>query len=187
MIAAYVASLLFGGVLIGASLLGAGADHAGDVHAGTGDDHGGAHGLAAFFGLRFWSFATAFFGAAGLALHLAAGPSVQALAPVIAGVVGVGAGAGASAVFRRVGRQTIGRVTDAGTLAGRQGRLLLPVDPAQRGKVRLALPSGGSIDLLAEASDSDPLPAGEEVIVVEVRGSTAVVTRAPGALSARRP
>lgn len=198
MVAAYLASLLFGGMLIGASMLGVGGDHGGDVHAGGDGDHGGhdhgsdgdphtrgLQGLAALFGIRFWSFAAAFFGLAGLALHLLGGPGLRALAPIVAGVVGGGAGLGAAAFFRRFGRETIGAVTDAKTLVGRQGRLLLPVDRAQRGKIRLALPAGGHIDLVAEAADDEALVVGTEVLVIEVRGSTAVVSRAPAAVAAR--
>jgi len=197
-LAVYVASLLFGGVLITATLLG-GAGHAGDLHgggdvgsgaAGTDADHGGSSGHAwlSLFGLRFWSFGAAFFGLTGLVVGAVGGAAGAALAPWLSAGAGVAAGLGASAAFRALGRDAGGEVAAAAALVGREGRLLLPVDGArsQRGKVRLALPAGGQVDLVAESAEDDPLPAGAEVLVVEIRENVAVVARAPAQLPARR-
>jgi len=192
-VAVYVGSLLFGGLLIGASFLGAGNDtdvHAGDVghgHAG-GDGHDQSHGsaLLSLFGLRFWSFGSAFFGLTGLVLHLAGGPMLAGAAPLIAGAVGAVAGLGATTTFRALARDTIGQVPAASALVGREGRLLLPVAPAQRGKVRLAVPGGGHVDLLAESDDDAAIDAGTDVMVVEVRGNVVIVERTPAALPAAR-
>lgn len=176
--AIYIGALLFGGVLIAASAFGAG-DHPVDgfaAHAADPHSEGSTHGqLIALFGLRFWSFATAFFGVTGVLLRFAGVPGGAG----IAAVVGVGAGLGASVFFRKMTREAVGRVGDVGALVGREGRLLLPIARTQQGKVRLAQPAGGSVDLVAEAPDGEALDAGAEVIVVEVRGNVAVVTRAP--------
>jgi len=183
-LAAYVGSLLFGGLLIVASLFGAGHDtdlHIGDAHAGhggDGHDQSTASALLALFGVRFWSFGAAFFGLTGLILHLVGAGVVGATAPLIAGGVGVAAGLGASATFRALSRDTIGQVADASALVGREGRLLLPVARAQRGKVRLSVPGGGQVDLLAESDDDEALAAGADVLIVEVRGNVAIVERA---------
>jgi len=198
-LAVYVGSLLFGGLLIAASFFGAG--HDADVHVGDGGggDAGHGHGqgndgheqstasaLLSLFGVRFWSFGTAFFGLTGVILHLVGGPALAAAAPFIAGGVGVAAGLGASTTFRALARDTIGEVRGAAALVGREGRLLLPVARAQRGKVRMAVPGGGHVDLLAESDDDDALDAGADVLVVEVRGNVAIVERAPGALPSGR-
>ena len=71
-------------------------------------------------------------------------------------------------------------------LVGCEGRLLLPIARAQRGKVRMAFPGGGHVDLLAESDDDGVLDAGADVLIVEVRGNVAVVERAPGAAPAGR-
>jgi membrane protein implicated in regulation of membrane protease activity len=183
--------LLFGGLLIVASFFGGGHDT--DVHAGGDGGHGGdghdqSHGTAwlSLFGLRFWSFGSAFFGLTGLLLHLVGGPVLAVAAPLISGGVGVAAGLGASTTFRALARDTIGQVQGASALVGREGRLLLPVARAQRGKVRMPVPGGGHVDLLAESDDDDALDAGAEVLIVEVRGNVAVVERAPAALPAGR-
>lgn len=192
MLAVYVGSLLFGGVLIAASFLGAGHDsdvHAGDTghgQGGDGHDQSTASALLSLFGLRFWSFGSAFFGLTGVALHLIGGPVLGAVAPLICGGVGAAAGIGASATFRALSRQTIGQVRGASALIGREGRLLLPVARAQRGKVRMPVPGGGHVDLVAESDEDDALDVGSEVLIIEVRGNVAVVERAPASLPAVR-
>ena len=82
-------------------------------------------------------------------------------------------------------RESVGRVADAGSLVGRVGKLLLPVARDQQGKVRVAQPAGGHVDLVAASDDAEALTAGADVIVVEVRGTIAVVSRAPAAVAGR--
>ena len=157
-----------------------------ELHAGGDAGHGGgnaSHGEAqnqglawvSLFGLRFWSFGSTFFGITGLVLR-AIGWS--ALAPLVSAGVGAAAGLVASATFRRLTGETVGQVRDAAAFVGREGKLLLPVARGQRGKVRLGLPAGGDVDLLAESED-EALASGAEVLIVEVRGNVAVVARAP--------
>lgn len=187
MLAVYLGSLAFGALLILASLFGAGHDadmhidlHVGDGHGGgDGHDHSQSASLLALFGIRFWSFATMFFGATGAILHIFGGPALAVLAPFIAAAVGIAAGLGASMTFRALSRETVGQLRGPGALVGRGGRLLLPVSRAQRGKVRIAVPGSGDVDLIAESDDDGTLDAGVEVLIVEVRGNVAVVERAP--------
>jgi hypothetical protein len=183
-VAIYIGALLFGGVLILASVFGAG-EHAVDVHSSdVSDPHAEGSGhvlLAALFGIRFWSFGAAFFGLTGLLLRVLGAP---ALAAPVGAVVGAAAGFAASLLFRKMTREAVGSVGDAGALVGREGRLLLPVTSAQQGKVRIAQPGGGHVDLIAALNGSDEtLAVGAEVIVVDVRGTVAVVTRSPSARS----
>jgi membrane protein implicated in regulation of membrane protease activity len=185
----YLGALLFGGVLIAASALGIGHDAhigdggGGDVHAGVGDGHDQGHGSnwLALFGIRFWSFGTAFFGLTGLVLR---GLGFSALAPFLGTAVGVAAGLGASATFRALSREVVGQVPAAEALVGREGRLLLPVASAQRGKVRIAAPGGGDVDFVAESDEA--LDAGSAVLIVEVKGNVVVVARAPASATAPR-
>ena len=155
-------------------------------HGGDGHDQSQASAWLSLFGLRFWSFGAAFFGLTGAILHLVGGVALAVAAPIVAAGVGVAAGLGASTAFRALARDTIGQVPAASALVGREGRLLLPVARAQRGKVRLANPGGGHVDLLAESDDDGVLDAGVEVLIVEVRGNVAVVARAPAAAPADR-
>jgi membrane protein implicated in regulation of membrane protease activity len=191
--AVYVGFLLFGGLLIVASFFGAGHDadvHVGDLHAGDsghgdGHDQSQASAWLSLLGLRFWSFGAAFFGLTGLILHVAGGPVLAGATPFISAAVGVAAGLGASIAFRTLARDTIGQVRGAGALVGREGRVLLPIARAQRGKVRTEIPGGGHVDLLAESDDDGLIEAGADVLIVEVRGNVAIVERAPAAPPAR--
>jgi hypothetical protein len=183
-VAIFIGALLFGSVLILASVFGAG-EHGVDVHgADASDPHAEGHGhntvLAALFGIRFWSFGAAFFGITGLLLTVSGAPR---LAVPVAVVLGVTAGFAASLFFRKMTRESVGRVADASALVGREGRLLLSVARTQQGKVRVAQPGGGHVDLIAsvDGGDDEALAAGADVIIVEVRGTVAVVTRSPGA------
>jgi membrane protein implicated in regulation of membrane protease activity len=192
--AVYVGFLLFGGLLIVASVFGAGHDadiHVADLHVGDGGHgHGDGHDQSqasawlSLFGLRFWSFGAAFFGLTGLILHLVGGAVLAVAAPFISAGVGVAAGLGASLAFRTLARDTIGQVRGAAALVGREGRVLLPIARAQRGKVRMAVPGGGHVDLLAESDDDGVIEAGADVLIVDIRGNVAVVERAPAAPSA---
>ena len=185
MLAVYVGSLLFGGLLIVASLFGAGHDtdlHLGDGghagHTGDGHDQSVASALLSLFGIRFWTFGAAFFGLTGAVLHVVGG-GLTAVAPDFTrAALGVVAGLGASTAFRVLARDTIGQVAAASALVGREGRLLLPVARGQRGKVRVAVPGASDLDLLAESDDDETLAAGAEVLIVEVRGNVAIVARA---------
>ena len=86
--AIYIGALLFGGVLILASIFGAG-EHAVDVHSGdVSDPHaeGGGHAvLAALLGIRFWSFAAAFFGLTGLLLRASGAAALAAPVGTVGG------------------------------------------------------------------------------------------------------
>ncbi|HEY0706998.1 MAG TPA: NfeD family protein [Polyangia bacterium] len=203
MLSLYIGSLIFGGVLLGSSLLGGGDDgHGHDVgpdtgHGGGHDAHGadGEHGPAAvlhptpgarshrgarlpIFSLGFWSFSTAFFGLTGLALTLAGG--LGALIPVVAGAVGLGSGLISSRVLSQLTGKTVGLLGDANSHVGREGRLLLPVEPGRRGKIRLSV-GGVSTDLIAETEANQALPAGSTVLVVGLRDNIAIVEANPAA------
>jgi hypothetical protein len=181
--AVYLGALLFGGVLLIASMVGFGhGDGGGDAHVGdAGGDHGHGHDQSsswlALFGVRFWSFGCAFFGLCGLILHRLGGDGLRALAPAVAAAVGVATGLGASATFRALSRGTVGQVAGADALVGREATLLLPVARSQRGKLRLAQPGGGHVDMVAESDDDEALAAGVAVLIVEVRGNVALVAR----------
>jgi membrane protein implicated in regulation of membrane protease activity len=181
MLPLYIGSLLFGGVLLGASVLG-GHDHdAGGHDAGHDAAHGGgqqnaaAAGLLPLLSLRFWAFTLAFFGLAGTVLTVG---GLGALTPVVAGGFGLGSGYAAARVLRGLARRPLGLLGDGAANVGREGRLLLPVRPGQRGKLRLSV-GGISTDLLAETEGADALAAGDTVLVVGMRDNVALVERNP--------
>jgi membrane protein implicated in regulation of membrane protease activity len=183
MLPLYIGSFLFGGVLLGASVFG-GHDHDHGGGHDAGHDHDDGHGNAAsgllpFLSLRFWAFCLAFFGLAGGVLTLAGlGP----LTPAVAGAFGFGSGYVSARVLRSLARRPLGLVADSAANIGREGRLLLPVQQGQRGKLRVSV-GGVSTDLLAETEAPEALAAGETVLIVGMRESVALVERSPGALA----
>jgi len=188
MLSAYIVCLLAGGVVLGASMFGghdSGDAHVGEVHDGDVHDdtaHEGHHEWAAqlpFLSLRFWTWGVTFFGLAGLALTLGGTPT--SLVPVLAAASGVGLGWGASWALGRLSRDAVGVLPEASSHIGREGRLLLPLRRGQRSKIRLSI-GGVETDLLAVTDLDAEIPAASTVLVVGMRGLTAVVEPTPAAL-----
>jgi membrane protein implicated in regulation of membrane protease activity len=174
----YLATLVFGAILLGASFW------QGDAHDADGhqQEHAPAGPLAVLFSLRFWTFGAAFFGLTGLVLE-GTGLLGGLLAGAVAGVVGLSSGLVSTVVLRALSAETTGALPHAESHVGREGRLLLPLAPGQRGKVRVRTPTGEA-DFVAElpASVDATLPSGERVWIVEMRGATAVVDVPPADL-----
>ena len=185
MLSVYLACLGFGGILVAASAIGGHGDHGDSGHPGgdaghddhAAHDHAKGDGTGLFLlSLRFWSFALGFFGLGGATLTwLGAGVLV---APLLAGALGLGAGYGASRVLGGLARSTVGLLPGADSHVGREGEVLLPVAPNQRGKIRVSV-GGASLDLIAETEGSEPLPMGSTALVVGIRGTLALVERSP--------
>ena len=183
MLSAYIVCFLAGGVVLGASMFGghdSGDAHAGDGHSDSGDDgHHEWAGRLPFLSLRFWTWGVAFFGLAGLALTLGGTPA--SLVPLLAAAGGVGSGWGATWALGRLSRNAVGVLPEANSHIGREGKLLLPLRPGERSKIRLSI-GGVETDLLAETDSKAEIPAENTVLVVGMRGLTALVEPSPAAL-----
>lgn len=185
MLSFYLGCLAFGGVLLVASMFGGhgdhGADHGGGDHDhghGDGHHHGSGTSLLPLLSLRFWTFALAFFGLSGAVLTgVGAGAALTAVA---SGGFGLGAGYGAARLLQALAHRPVGLIAGAQAHIGREGKLLLPVDRQQRGKIRISV-GGLASDLLAETEGDEPLPAGATAIIVGMRGNVALVERSPSA------
>lgn len=182
MLAAYLITLIVGGVLVAISLVVGGDGDAGghdgqleggghgDAHAHDDGhvDHGGA--LDAALGwlpigsLRFWTFFAAFFGLTGTALSLLPG-SGSVVTAVAAVAVGYGAGIALTRIVRRLQRSSSDSSLAAADLIGATAHVLLPVAPGRAGKVRLHL-KDRAIDLLAETQEDAELTPGEKALVI---------------------
>jgi membrane protein implicated in regulation of membrane protease activity len=189
MLSAYIVCLLAGGIVLGASMLGghdADADAGGDAHM---DDMGGdAHaehaghshhewmGKLPFLSLRFWTWAATFFGLTGLVLTLTGSSATTAL--LWASAAGAGTGWGASYILGKLTKATVGVLPEASSHIGCEGRLLLPLAPGERSKVRLRV-GGADLDLVAESDGREALPAGASVWVVGLRGTHVIVESSP--------
>jgi hypothetical protein len=193
MLSIYLGGVLFGGVLLAASVFG--GHHGGGHDAGhdPGHDGPGPHAehdrghsgwRLPFLSLRFWAFATAFFGLTGFGLTLVG--AAGALTPVLAGAMGIASGLVSAKVLGGLGRQSLGLIGDAQSHLGREGQVLLPVGPGQRGKIRLSI-GGVSTDLVAETDATARLEAGATALVVGLRGNVALVETSPGTLPGQAP
>jgi membrane protein implicated in regulation of membrane protease activity len=157
-----------------------------DGHSDANDDAtgklgGGSFDLVAFFlSLRFWIFASLGFGMAGSLLHY-----LNLATPVVvfalAAASGIGAGAFANIAFRLVMRSSVSSMTDVNQARGVVGRVLVPVGKEKTGQIRVVL-RGQSVDIVAK-TDGEDLARGEQVLVEEIDGNTARVSKSPSELS----
>jgi membrane protein implicated in regulation of membrane protease activity len=90
--------------------------------------------------------------------------------------VGLGIGYVASAIWRFAVRDEVGLAASSDDYVGKVARVLLPFERGEVGKLRLEL-RGTSVDVLARSDDEDAIRAGDEVRIVAMEGSTALVTR----------
>ena len=188
----YLASLIVGlGVLVLQLAMGGksgdGVDADGD---GVADDaeagHDGkelAHGsdfVSLFLSTRFWIFTALAFGLSGSLIHFLALASTLATV-LIAGGAGVSSGLFASLAFRAVKRAATTSSAATTDAVGQVGRVLVSVTKGKVGQVRVEL-KGSSVDMLA-TTDDDEIARGEAVLIEDVRGHVAHVSRRPPELA----
>ena len=193
--AVYLAALILGlGVLLLQFVMpGADADGAHppalghgdlDFHHGGGGHHSDAGAIAIFLSMRFWTFGLMAFGVVGTLLHfLHLAGAVTALGTAV--VVGLLSGSFASFTMRAVSRAQTSSGGEAGEAVGQIGRVLLAVERGKHGKIRVEV-RGRLIDLIA-TTDDERLEGGESVIVEEMRGATAHVSRAGDLFAPKTP
>lgn len=180
----YLLALILGGGILLVQVVGGGhhdgAGHFG--HFGGGDHLGGPDhhadqgpGVLSTRSVTYGLFAFGFVGTSLHALRLAGEPAAVAIAAVAGAAVTLGVGT----LLRTLGDP--GASGEAALLEsrGRSGRVLVAVSRDQRGKVRVQI-KGQTVDLLATTTGGS-LPAGAEVVVVEVKGDVAEVVAAGGA------
>ena len=193
----YLASLAFGGVLLVASLIlghdGGDADHDFDGHPDMDLDvdvdldgdpgsptHGDLDALGGIFGalksIRFWTFFTAFFGLTGSVLEGFGLLDSEYIVLAIAIVIGIVAGATIVTMLNRLRAGEHGHVEGSTDYVGKSGRVLVTIRQDTPGKLRLEM-RGRTIDLLATTEEADPIPTGDQALVIEMRGTTALVAR----------
>ena len=181
-------------VYLGALIVGAGTILLQIVLAGHGDadahldhdaGHGDAHGHEAgswsvFVSTRFWTFLLLAFGLVGalITFFQFAGPLVTAIVALVAGFA---AGLFAALTLRALRRSQASSSTTLGDAVGTTGRVLIPCAKGKVGKVRLQL-KGQAVDVMAMTNEPE-IPVGETVVVEDVRGGIAQVTKAPKELT----
>ena len=179
----YVFTLIAGGILLGASIVFGGSGHDADMnadgagHAGAEDHAPGAFGgaLAMLISLRFWTFFLAFFGLTGIVF------TMFDLAPalitgVAAFMMGTASGIGASLIVKRLSSRDSNSASSSADYVGKTALVMVPVGKGQLGKVRLTL-KGTTIDVLAATDEELDFATKDEVLIVEMDGTTARIAR----------
>ncbi len=167
----YLLALVLGGGILLIQVLGSGH---GDMHhfdGGHGHEPGVISTRAAIYGL----FA---FGLVGAGLHI---PHLLAPGDALAFALASGAAAAVFAgwAFARLGSPAASGAASLEEAKGRRGRVLLPCSPERAGKVRVSL-KGQTVDLRA-VSEGETIPAGTEVLIVDVHDDLARVVADPEA------
>jgi membrane protein implicated in regulation of membrane protease activity len=154
-------------------------DADGDAHTEQELAWSGADFVTLFLSVRFWVFACLGFGLSGTLLHFVT--SVGAIPTAItACILGLSSGLSAALMFRLLKRtaSSVAEHTDSAT--GSIGRVIVPVSEASVGKIRIQL-AGQSVDLMARTTGLR-IERGDAVVIEEIEGDIAYVSRAPDEL-----
>lgn len=156
----------------------------GGDHGGHGDGHSGAGAIAIFLSFRFWTFGLMAFGFVGTLLHFLklAGPVMSLSAAVSVGLL---SGFLASFAMRAIARSQTSSGGEADEAIGQIGRVLIPLERGKHGKIRIEV-HGRLVDLIA-TTDDEQLEGGATVMVEEMRGTTAHVSRAGDSIAPKAP
>ncbi|MCL2777643.1 MAG: hypothetical protein FWD73_06535 [Polyangiaceae bacterium] len=160
-----------------------GADHGAGADHDSGGGNNGGHGTGSWsllVSVRFWSFGMLAFGLVGTALTLLELTSPIATG-VLASIMGVVSGFATDALLRWLRRSSPSSHTTSTDVVGRVGRVLVPIDPGARGKIRVEIKESAQ-DFIASASEA--IHEGEAVVIEEEGADgTVIVSRAPNEIA----
>lgn len=152
-------------------------DHDAQVDHGPFDKELGGQVWLPFLSLRFWTFGMAAFGLAGALLTLLSVPDV--LTALTAVVGGLGIGTVAAFFFKALKKDSVSGDTQLDRFAGEEARVVVAVRPGQPGKI-VVQTLAGRVEMMATTRDAQAIDVGSAVIVAEVRGGVADVSRLDG-------
>ncbi len=126
-----------------------------------------------FLTIRFWIYLAATLGITGAALTLfkASSEPVTFIASFLAGLFVALVG---SYAWRILGLSQVDASTKANDFIGTAGKLSVGIKPGSMGRVRLFVKDEW-IDMTAVCDEDVEIPAGEEVVIVSLNGTTAKV------------
>jgi hypothetical protein len=149
------------------------ADHDFDFHS----DVGSGPGLVDLFSVRALFLFAAFFGLTGTLLTWLDASEVWTLVASI--LTGLAIGLGGNWVIKSIGYRTVSSEATAIDIRGATGKVLVPFEGDERGKIAL-ISKGKRLQLLARSFDDEnqiSFEPGEEVVVVRMEGSVAHVVK----------
>jgi membrane protein implicated in regulation of membrane protease activity len=149
----------------------AGTDASKDLELGGGADFL----MWSLTSVRFWTFFLAFFGLTGLIFDGFSLVSHEAITAALAVTMGASAGFGISKAVRVLSTDDTGRVADSRDFVGKSARVLIPPAIGGVGKVRVEI-AGNLVDVLATTDEGNVLSQ-DEVMIIEMDGTTARVAK----------
>lgn len=129
--------------------------------------------LPSFFGLRFWTYFSAFFGLSGLLLT---GLTPLGAVPVAVAAVGTGlaSGFGIATTMRLLTKTQASSNVTSNDLVGTEGTVLVPIQHERIGKIRCTL-KGEVLDLPARTEAPTSIAAGQTVLIIGIEGHRVLV------------
>ncbi len=147
-----------------------------DVDFDADADVGAGPGFIDLFSLRALFLFAAFFGLTGVLLSwINTGEPVAALLSFLTGAI---VGLGGNYVIKRIGYAHISSTVTAIDLKGRTGKVIIPFDNTDQGKITL-VSKGQRLQLVARAfeEEDEVFEPGDEVVVVRVDGRVVEVVK----------
>jgi membrane protein implicated in regulation of membrane protease activity len=155
------------------------ADH-GEIHTDQELAWTGADFVTLFLSVRFWVFACLGFGLSGSLLHYFTSVGATPTA-ITAGSLGLLSGLAAALTFRALKRTASAVAEHTSSAVGTIGRVIVPCPEKGIGTIRIEM-SGQSVDLVARTSTGLRIERGDSVVIEEIEGNIAYVSRAPDEL-----
>jgi membrane protein implicated in regulation of membrane protease activity len=176
----YLAALVAALGAFAVQLAGGHHDAAGGHDAQGSADHGHeASAWSLVASVRFWSFSLLAFGLVGTAMTVL-GLAGALMTTLLATASGIASGLFAASVIRNLTSRPATSHVQSKDVVGCIGRVLVPLVPGGRGKIRVEL-KGTVVDYVARSGET--VDAGETVVVLEADASELVVSRAPKELA----
>ncbi|MGQ4650166.1 NfeD-like protein [Lyngbya aestuarii] len=122
------------------------------------------------FSFRFWTFGSCFFGLTGVLLSRIQPPMSQLLVAIISIAVGAIFGAVMVGVLRSLRQSPVDSLVRPADVVGLSGIVEIPFDSMNKGKVRVSV-KGLIVDFVAFTTHTHSLSQGEQVFIVEMKGS----------------
>jgi len=177
----YLICLIAGGIFVLLSMMGGlgadvdmdfDADFDGDLEVGG----GGLSAVASFLSFRFFTLFATFFGMTGFLLGKVG--YAEPLILIISLILGFTIGLVGNIVIKKFAQKTISSGISDSDFIGKTAKVIVPFSGSERGKIKLQA-KGQEALLMANSADSDDthFEVGEDVVVVELDGSTAKVIK----------
>jgi len=120
-----------------------------------------------FFSLRFWIFATAFFGLTGTLLSFLQILSSDSMIVIISSIMGIVAGLAMAYLMRFMQNKEVNSTILPKEYVGRTAKVIVPISADALGKIRLTI-NNTEIDMIATTDEERAFERGDSAFVISV-------------------